>query len=458
MSFSPGDFLEPVRGETTKGEKNLEVKGENPEVKRVVVSEPSSDARRSDGADGNASGSPQNGNGKGQGGHVATGKGNGGTQQVTQGSRVRQAKNEPGQPSGLDRNVVGENPPQMWVTGDVVGKNEIPKNVVQHGSEKHVVHGQGVEGSMPSGLGVQSQVNPFWSPDCKREALREAYGPGYEGQDLMRLGFSAGFQDASQLGFSAGIQEPLQSVSNTTTPQKGYVEMDPVELFRLRCLRDAEERFRQGVLSLKSEPKREVGQKMVFDECCEGLGVVGGKEDGMKNEPSLQGSQSSFVSVPEPLVELFIPRPPPGPPPPSPPKVSVVGCGNIVGNVCPPPPVLPPFPPSITGFGPSSGVCGENPSENLRTVDLPKLSGDATAVQYGDWLSVVDTMMGDLSYTSETWWKMVRSVSDQCYQTWLISGPLERLNLKPQATPEMGMFPRTERRALSMLLAQFLKM
>ena len=102
MSFSPGDFLEPVRGETTKGEKNLEVKGENPEVKRVVVSEPSSDARRSDGADGNASGSPQNGNGKGQGGHVATGKGNGGTQQVTQGSRVRQAKNEPGQPSGLE--------------------------------------------------------------------------------------------------------------------------------------------------------------------------------------------------------------------------------------------------------------------------------------------------------------------------------------------------------------------
>ena len=59
MSFSPGDFLEPVRGETTKGEKNLEVKGENPEVKRVVVSEPSSDARRSDGADGNASGSPK---------------------------------------------------------------------------------------------------------------------------------------------------------------------------------------------------------------------------------------------------------------------------------------------------------------------------------------------------------------------------------------------------------------
>ena len=40
---------------------------------------------------------------------------------------------------------------------------------------------------------------------------------------------------------------------------------------------------------MKSEPKREVGQKMVFDECCEGLGVVGGKEDGMKNEHPCKG-------------------------------------------------------------------------------------------------------------------------------------------------------------------------
>ena len=127
MSFSPGDFLEPVRGETAKGEKNLEVKGENPEVKRVVVSEPNSDAPRNDGADGNASGSPQSGNGKGHGSYVATGKGNGGTQHASQGSRVRQAKSEPAQPSGLDRNVVGENPPQMWVTDVNVGKMKSQK-------------------------------------------------------------------------------------------------------------------------------------------------------------------------------------------------------------------------------------------------------------------------------------------------------------------------------------------
>ena len=106
MSFSPGDFLESVPGET-KGEKNLEVKGENPEVKRVVVPEPNADTQRNDGADGNASGSPQGGNGKGHGSHVATGKGNGGTQHASQGSGVWQAKNEPAQPSELGRNVVG---------------------------------------------------------------------------------------------------------------------------------------------------------------------------------------------------------------------------------------------------------------------------------------------------------------------------------------------------------------
>ena len=112
----------------------------------------------------------------------------GGTQHASQGSRVRQAKNEPAQPSGLDRNVVGENPPQTWVTDVNVGKNEIPKNVGQHGDEKHVVHGQGVEGSMPRGF--ENQVNPFWSPECKRDAHLEK---------LMGLAMMLGFKSLSAL-------------------------------------------------------------------------------------------------------------------------------------------------------------------------------------------------------------------------------------------------------------------
>ena len=175
MSFSPGEFFEPVRGETTKGEKNLEVKGnENPEVKRVVVADPKeSGSQRNDGADGNAPGSPQSGNGKGHGSHVATGKGNGGSQNVPRGSgNPRSAVVEPVHQSGMDRNVVGENPPQTWVTNVNVGRNEIQENVGHHGDEKHVVHGQGVEGSMPRGF--ENQVNPFWSPECKGDALQQA--------------------------------------------------------------------------------------------------------------------------------------------------------------------------------------------------------------------------------------------------------------------------------------------
>ena len=186
----------------------------------------------------------------------------------------------PGNPRSADVEPVRKKP--KGVSNVNVGRTEIPENVGHHGYEKHVVHGRRVEGSMPSGLGVENQVNPLWSPECKQKALREAYGPGCENQDLLQLGFSSGVQDASQLGFSAGIQEPLQSESTTTTPQKGYLEMDPVELFRLRCLREAEERFRQGVPSMKSEPKRHLGQQFGLDV----FGVDGGKGHGMKNEPS----------------------------------------------------------------------------------------------------------------------------------------------------------------------------
>ena len=43
-----------------------------------------------------------------------------------------------------------------------------------------------------------------------------------------------------------GFQGNRPQGSNPETPQKG-VEMDPIELFCLRCLREAEEKFRVGV-------------------------------------------------------------------------------------------------------------------------------------------------------------------------------------------------------------------
>ena len=47
---------------------------------------------------------------------------------------------------------------------------------------------------------------------------------------------------------------------------------------------------------------------------------------------------------------------------------------------------------------------------------------------------------------------MIRRSVDQCYMEWLSSGPIERLRLKPQPDVRTQAWPRTERRALSMLL------
>ena len=87
---------------------------------------------------------------------------------------------------------------------------------------------------------IGNVVNPFWSKTQQREAVQEAFGPGY---------------DVSALR--------LQPGSNTSTPQKAHVgqrgnvdvEMDPVELFRLRCLRENEEKFRQGLLNMWTSVK-----------------------------------------------------------------------------------------------------------------------------------------------------------------------------------------------------------
>lgn len=232
-------------------------------------------------------------------------------------------------------------------------------------------------------------------------------------------------------GMDSRVERPLFGSSNST-PQKILVdpvtgvEMDPVELFRLRCIREAEEKFRLGMQQMEQE-QQEV----------QGCGVGGEK-----------GSQSSFQSACE-NHEPFVPQPPPGPPPPSPPKMPP--SNSYVGSVFPP---LPPFPPGLTP-GPSNvlGGSGENPTESLRSVELPKLPNDATALQFGDWLSIIDSLMGDLSYSSSEWWDMVRMAVDDCYRAWLNASPLERLRMKPQVDVKTKLWPRTERRALSMLLA-----
>ena len=100
--------------------------------------------------------------------------------------------------------------------------------------------------------------------------------------------------------------------------------------------------------------------------------------------------------------------------------------------------------------GPQAG--GEVPGETLRSVELPKLDRNATSLDFGDWLAVVQQMIGDVSYTSAQWWGVVMTAVEQAYHHWLQADPLMRLRMAP-VIPDMARgWPRTENRVVGMLL------
>ena len=97
-------------------------------------------------------------------------------------------------------------------------------------------------------------------------------------------------------------------------------------------------------------------------------------------------------------------------------------------------------------------VSGEALNESLRTLELPKLT-DCSAVEFGDWLAVITPLMSDLNSTSATWWNLTVSAARMHYEQWKTSNPLERLRIQVQPDPESRRYPRTEQRAVTMLLA-----
>ena len=124
--------------------------------------------------------------------------------------------------------------------------------------------------------------------------------------------------------------------------------MDPVELFRLRCLREAEEKIRQGLLRMGSNvPEMTVGRQRddrvsqesqsSYASAMEPPVVQRVPQEPVllraANNPGIQNPQNVVPVVNEP----FVPKPPLGTPPPSPPRPLVQGCGY--GNVTPPVPL-----------------------------------------------------------------------------------------------------------------------
>ena len=103
--------------------------------------------------------------------------------------------------------------------------------------------------------------------------------------------------------------------------------------------------------------------------------------------------------------------------------------------------------------GTAAAQVGESFAESLRVLELPRLSENTTALSLGDWLAVIDPIMSDLSSTSGVWWQLIVGAAQDGYRQWILSGPLDRLRLRPPVPAEASKWPRTEQRAVTMLLA-----
>lgn len=182
------------------------------------------------------------------------------------------------------------------------------------------------------------------------------------------------------------------------------VVMDPVELFRIRCLREAEQKFLQGIEKLR-----------------------------METQQNQEGSNRSYVSIPNQG------------------EGTPQEQGNGLGNQ----------PPGLNGKGESGkgnpqetpkDPFGESVSESLRSLELPKLNENASALVFGDWLAVVEPLMADIGNTSSVWWQIIMQTVQESYEKWLTDGPLDRLRRTVDIPKRALAWPRTEKRAVTMLL------
>jgi len=285
--------------------------------------------------------------------------------------------------------------------------------------------------------------NPFWSPEARSfmggtmdgrftggavEGSRNPNRALDQGQTETET--KPGLGDAVQDGLNrvmTGVGERLfpggdplgwfRSQTHNGNPGSPEVEMDPIELFRIRCLREAEQRFAQGIEQMQyrqqaAKPEGSSGSfKTVEEQRGNDLGNLG-----LDQPPGLAGNK-----------EIPPPR-----------NVKPDGMGLNAGS-------------TNLGGGHGSGV-GEVATETLRSVDLPPLPSEASAIQFGDWLAMIEPLMADISYSSGEWWQRIMDTVRKSYEAWLTEDPLGRLRLKVEIPPNAVAWPRTEKRALAMLL------
>ena len=103
--------------------------------------------------------------------------------------------------------------------------------------------------------------------------------------------------------------------------------------------------------------------------------------------------------------------------------------------------------------GGQAAVGGEALTESLRMLELPKLAEGSSPLEFGDWLAVVGPLMSDLSGSSGYWWSLILDAAGQAYTQWAVSTPIDRLRQRVVVPDEARQWPRTEQRAITMLLA-----
>ena len=173
------------------------------------------------------------------------------------------------QSSGGTVGASGQGPVGIGMIGDLVGTFD-PAGMLGSGVESFDISTpRGTAGALgveqPPGLVVEGrvmeepQIVPFWSPERK---AYERMGCEWEKNQRMSEGGhgSVSYQTGSVPALSAGLgvgQGFGVQPQNESPPRD--VLMDPVELFRIRCMRDAEERFRRGLQQIACPEQNSAG-------------------------------------------------------------------------------------------------------------------------------------------------------------------------------------------------------
>eukprot|EP00438_Fugacium_kawagutii_P036614 Skav217824 [mRNA] locus=scaffold889:271892:280114:- [translate_table: standard] len=131
--------------------------------------------------------------------------------------------------------------------------------------------------------------------------------------------------------------------------------------------------------------------------------------------------------------------------------VEVVGRPNATPGDQGTPPLLPPVGPATT-YAPIPHSW-ESSSGNSRA-ELPVLPGNATPLQYGDWLHLCGPTMRDISGNANQWWEATTQQALKYYNEWKSATPLNRIQIEPQLPMELRQpnFGRTEQRGVHLLL------